>query len=537
MLGAVWFALIAASAHADAPDNWKFSLDGYYRVRGHAFWDLYEGQADAGTYMTHRVRLQPQLNFEDRAKFLMQVDALDGAVFGDNMSQASTALFAGSPSETGIDGVEGDVISVPRAWMEFKVPVGLFRVGRQSSQWGMGLLANNGDGFDDSFGENKFGSTYDRIIFATRPITVATTVANMVNPATKVRDIPLITAFGVDRLVEDPLIQYYGYTCDSGETDDDPRCATGDDHSYTSDRDPQYRPDTWWVDTQDDVYEMVYVLMYRGEDLKFGKSLVGDLTAGVYIVNRVQSETDSDVVIIDAYVKEEIANTYFEAEALTIQGGTRAITLASGNAEDPLGKEAAIWGYVLRGGYQDQRWSLLMEHGYASGDETPTDENFTGRPLHPDHNVGLLFYEEIMSRITAETWGDGAKGLWSNGGVYNSRYIFPNVRFRPLPNWELSGAWMMAWPDKPDGARILCAEGDEVECPVYSATSDYLAWEADFAIRHRWADHVNVTVEGGYAHVTDRIPLKNNGLQYETDENGATYGNYFTLQTRVAYEF
>jgi hypothetical protein len=96
---------------------------------------------------------------------------------------------------------------------------------------------------------------------------------------------------------------------------------------------------------------------------------------------------------------------------------------------------------------------------------------------------------------------------------------------------------MMAWPDKPDGARILCAEGDDVECAVYSATSDYLAWEADFAVKHRWADHVNVTIEGGYAHVTDRIPLKNNGLQYEVDENGATYGNFFTLQTRVAYEF
>lgn len=536
MIGALWLAL-ASSALADAPDNWKFSLDGYYRVRGHAFWDLFEGQATAGTFMTHRLRLQPQLNFEERAKFFLQIDALDGAVWGDNMSQASTALFAGDPSETTIDGVEGSLIKVRRAWTEFRVPVGTFRVGRQASTWGMGLLANDGNGFDDSFGENKFGSTYDRILFATKPINLGSTVANAINPKNKVLDIPLIAAFGVDRLVEDPLIQYYGYTCDDGETTDDARCAEDDDHSYTVDRDPAYRQDTWWVDTQDDVYELVYVLVYRGEDLKFGPNVTGDLTAGVYVVNRIQEETDSNVIIVDAYAKEEIANTYFEGEVLTIQGDTRAITLASSDPEDPLGKTANIWGYVVRGGYQDARFTVLMEHGYASGDAKPTDADFTGRPLHPDHNVGLIFYEEVMSRVTAEAWGTGAQGLWSNGGVYNSRYIFPNVRVRPLPNWEASAAFLMAWPDQPDGSRILCAEGDDVECAVYSATDDYLAWEADFALKHKWHDHINVTVEGGYAHVTDRVPLKSTGLGYETDDDGHTYGSFWTLQTRVAYEF
>ena len=543
MRGARWLAglaglaLAAAPAHADTPDNWKFTLDGYYRVRGHAFWDLYEGQAAAGTYLTHRIRLQPQLNFEDRAKFFMQVDALDGVVWGDNMSGTSTSLFAGDPSETTIEGIEGSPVKVRRAWMEFKVPVGLFRVGRQASSWGMGLLANDGNGFDDSFCENKFGSTYDRILFATRPITVATTVANMVNPKAKVRDVPLIAAFGVDRLVEDPLIQYYGYGCDPDETTDNAACAATEDHSWTDERDPAYRSPTWWVDTEDDVYEMVYVLVYRGEDVKFSANVTGDLTAGVYVVNRKQAETDSDVLIIDAYVREEIANTYFEAEALTIQGDTRAITLPSTDPVDPLAKKANIWGYVVRAGYQDPKWTALMEHGYASGDDKPTDGDFSGRPLHPDHNVGLLFYEEIMSRVTAEAWGDGAKGLWSNGGVYNSRYIFPNVRYRPLPNWELSAAYLMAWPDKPDGSKILCAEGDDVECAVYTATSDFLAYEVDLAVKHRWADHVNLSVEAGFAHVSDRIPLKSTGLQYEVDDEGHTFGDFWTVQSRIAYEF
>lgn len=535
MGAALWLALLAGEARADAPDNWKLSLDGYYRVRGHAFGDLYEGQAAAGTYMTHRIRLQPQLNYEDRAKFFLMVDALDGVVWGDNQSKASTALFAGDPSETGLDGVEVTPVQVKRAWMEFKVPVGLLRVGRQASSWGMGLLANDGNGFDDSFGENKYGSTYDRVLFATRPITVATTVANMVNGKSKVHDIPLITAIGVDRLVEDPLLQYYGYQCDSDNPDDG--CASSEDHSWTAERDPERRSDTWWVDTQDDVYELVYVLVYRGEDVKFSKTLTGDLTAGFYIVNRVQAETDSNVLIVDGYAKAEIANVYFEGELLTIQGETRAITLSSDDPVDPLYKNANIWGYVVRGGYQDQKYSFLMEHGLASGDNTPTDADFSGRPLHPDHNVGLIFYEEIMARVTAETWGEDARGLWSNGGVYNSRYIFPNVRYRPLPNWEILAGYMMAWPDQPDGSRILCKEGDDVNCAAYVATSDYLAWEVDLAVKHKFAEHINFTLEGGFAHVTDRLPLTTTGLGYKTDDEGHPYGEYWTVQSRIAYEF
>ena len=178
MVGALWLAL-AGAAHADAPDNWKFSLDGYYRVRAYDFIDLFEGQAAGGTYLTHKIRLQPQLNLEDRAKFFLMVDMLDVVVWGDNASLSSTSLFAGEPSLTGIDGTEMEPVQVKRAWMEFKVPVGLVRVGRQASQWGMGLLANDGNGFDDLFCENKYGSTYDRILFATRPITVGTTVGNM----------------------------------------------------------------------------------------------------------------------------------------------------------------------------------------------------------------------------------------------------------------------------------------------------------------------------------------------------------------------
>jgi hypothetical protein len=532
-------ALLALPALAQsAPDNWKFKLDGYYRTRGHLFADLYEGQALPGTYMQHRLRLIPEVNFEDRAKLFLTIDGLDGVVWGDNQSLASTALFAGDPSATGIEGVDVAPIQLERVWTEFKVPVGLLRVGRQGSHWGMGLLANDGNGLDnDLFGENKFGSTYDRVIFATRPVTVVTTIASMVSPKAKPIDFPLITAIGVDRLVEDPLIQYYGYSCSVENPDDG--CPQLEDHGVTEERDAERRTDTWWVDPQDDVFEMIYVVMYRNDGQKFGKNLVGDVTLGTYIVNRMQAETDSNVLIVDGYGKIELAGVVAEVEVLSITGETRAITLQNPDpeAEDPLFKQAGIAGYVARAGYQNELFTGMMEYGYASGDDDVTDENFTGRPLHPDHNVGLLLYEEIIARVTAEGWGEDARGLWSNGGVYNSRYIYPNVRFRPMKGWEIVGAFLVAWPDKPDGALILCAQGDDVECPERTATADILGWEADIGLKHRWADHLNFTLEAGYAHATDRLPLEGTGLQYELDDRGRAYGNYFTVQSRIAYEF
>lgn len=532
---------LVSGALADAPDNWKLSLDGYYRTRGYVFGGLYQDQEQPGTFMTSRLRLQPQLNFEERAKFFLMVDALDGVVWGDNESMASTALFAGDPSFTDVDGQSVDPLTVRRAWMEFKVPVGLVRVGRQGSNWGMGILANEGNGFDDTFGENKYGSTYDRAIFATRPVTIAQTIMGKKGAP----EVPLIAAVGVDRLVEDPLIQYYGYECDGDDPDDDVDaggpCQPDEDHGFSEDRTDDQRNDRWWVDPADDVWEMIYVLVYRGDGVKLGKQTTGDVTAGVYLVNRKQAETDSNVLISDAYAKVEVKGVYVEGEVLHIGGHSRAITLPGvydpTGEGDPLYKQVDIWGYVARAGMQNEVWTAYLEHGYAGGDDAPADEKFTGRPLHPDYNVGLLLYEEVLARVTADKWSEDAKGLWSNGGVYNSRYFYPTVKYRPLPNWELTGAWLLALPDKPDGSRILCAESDKVECAQYKATASTLGWEADLAVKHKFHDHINFTMEGGYAHVTDRIPLETTGLAFTTNADGEQVGNFWTFQSRIAYEF
>lgn len=528
-------ALIAGKIKALAKEDFKVDVEGYFRARGHLFSGLFDGQEGVGTYMTQRLRLNTQLNWKDIAKLNVGVQALDDVVWGDNADNASTPLFAERPSDTGIDGTETANIKVFRAWAELKIPVGILRIGRQSSHWGLGLLANHGDGFDDDFGENHYGNSFDRFLFATNPVAIANAIRGG-GPA-----IPLTVAVAVDRLVEDPLTQYYGYRCEPGlvqgvDDDYDPRCdADGDgrtdlDHGYNDDREGNQRPADWWADPKDDVWEMVYVVSYKGEDLDwFGGS--DDLTIGAYVIHRMQKETSSSVVVADLFVDAKIHGFIGQFEGVGIWGKTRGIVFPDSSLDDPLQKKASIAGYVGRFGYETRQWKLMAEAGYASGDSYVSDELFTGRSLHPDYNVGLVLYEEVISRVTQSFWGESGRGLWSKGGVYNSHYIFPRAYAMPLPNWEIIGGFLMAWPDRPDGAIIRCTEAEleKFDCALADATAGPLGWEIDLAVKHRWNDRLLFSLEGGFAKATDRLALQTAGLDPS--------GNFFSLQTRLAWEF
>lgn len=527
-----------------APDDFKFEFDGYYRMRSHSFSNLYEDQEGPGKYTTQRLRIQPTFNFQDRAKFIFMADVLDDVVWGDNESLASTALFAGGPSNNGLDGSIAPTFNLKRAWIEMNVILGKMRVGRQPSHWGMGLLANSGDGFDDYFGDNHGGANFDRILFATRPIAVAQKLMGK-----KPAKIPFIVGYAFDRLVESPRIKYYGYQCEAGIADGeegwDPNCDSNEDgltdldHGYTDDTfSSDNRPRNWAFDGQDDVTEHVLLAIYKGENVPIAGS-AADLTVGFYGINRKQAETDSNVLILDGYTKFFWKGIYLEGEVLNIAGESSAIALPGAfdqysDNPDPLYKKVDIWAYSARAGYKTHDWSAILETGYASGDENVADDNFTGRPIHPDYNVGLLIYDEILAAASAASWGEAASSLWSKGGVYNSSYIYPVVSYNIFPGWSLTAAYLRVWPDRPDGATIQCAEGDTLngeplDCPLYNATESHIGDEIDFAFKAAFHNHILFSLETGYARITDRVKLSNVGLD--------PAGKFYTIQSRLAYEF
>jgi uncharacterized protein (TIGR04551 family) len=136
-----------------------------------------------------RLRLSPEIHISDNLRVLSQLDLLDNLVLGSTpdayaMQPASgTATsptgyvpaqglggYAGShppisaftttqgPPTAGVNGWTNS-IAVKRAWAEYVTPVGELRFGRMPQQWGLGMVANAGDGID-----SDYQSTVDRIM-------------------------------------------------------------------------------------------------------------------------------------------------------------------------------------------------------------------------------------------------------------------------------------------------------------------------------------------------------------------------------------
>jgi uncharacterized protein (TIGR04551 family) len=130
-----------------------------------------------------RFRLNPELHISDNLRVISQIDLLDNVVLGSTPGeyQVTPAAVGGgyavaprsgytpigfyssttSPPRSGVNSLR-DSIAVKRVWGEFATPVGELRFGRMPNHWGLGILNNAGDGYDDNY-----QSTIDRIQFTT----------------------------------------------------------------------------------------------------------------------------------------------------------------------------------------------------------------------------------------------------------------------------------------------------------------------------------------------------------------------------------
>ena len=159
------FILLAASllpclAQAQRPTV-SFDLQGYHRTEFMAYGNLFDadaprsGSADwSGLEYPHperthyammRGRLIPKISLADTVSLTATIDLLDGVLWGDNENIAATPLFAADPSSTQRDGNVIAPIQLRRLWLQWNTALGRIQVGRQPSNWGMGLLANHGE--------------------------------------------------------------------------------------------------------------------------------------------------------------------------------------------------------------------------------------------------------------------------------------------------------------------------------------------------------------------------------------------------------
>jgi hypothetical protein len=486
-------AFTAAPVHAQSGVN-DVTLDGYYRVRGfyltHPDLDV-TTQPKVQRYFQHRLRLEPRIFVNEFVSVHAQADSVDDQVWGSNPGN----VLAQSTADTSSN------LIVKRVWGEVRTPVGLFRVGRQGSHWGKGVLSNDGNGFRNEFGDAHYGDTYDRILFATKPLGA---------------DGPLTTAVVYDKIVETDL--QFNQPADANRPPPDPL-----------------------VMQKGDVDEVGMVLFWQ-QDV---------ISGGVYGIYRWQNQTGTSAWIPDIYVKVETPRFHFDLEAVGIFGNTeRGVTgfFAPGNIID--GREVTtirleqpelgiqMFGVASEVGYKPiDSLGLALEVGYASGDQPGMgafeDGVLNAFSFDPDYNVGLLMFEhanriytlnqlaasraqffdqpaaEGVDRTVAQicaaacvndtlfaTRSEAIADFWettaaafipSNGAVKNALYMFPKVRFQPVETVNMTLAFLWARANEPIPSRVPGAE-----------PSRNYGFEVDYAVNYNYTENFRLGLQAGW---------------------------------------
>lgn len=512
----------------------EFDLEGYYSATGIYIKDLaklkqstlpgatsgvYRERLTNTGYFMHHLRFEPRLSLGKLATLYVRLDGLQHVVWGDNDARASSSLFAGNPTNTNDYGESVSSIQLTHAYLDVDVILGRLRIGRMPSHWGMGLLSNGGGnlmthrgGVDDDFADNRHPSIMDRILFATKPISVIKTIAKKKDTSSN-----FILAYAYDRLVEEPYWR---------DIDQEWQRAYGE-QSFLSRQ-------------QNNVEEHVLVLAYSNKKFLAGhpvfKKWKNELVVGAYVVYRKMGAYDgtiryfdgaryvaydcagsdpppacgaaSKVGIIDPYVKLRLGPFLLESESYFIIGKTepgKGIPIG-----DNVGK-AFIYAWVARLGAMFKKWNVLLDVGQASGDDALADETFRQRPMHPDFGVGLILYREFLrersatalaQRLNSNVGGSltPARSLQSNGGVLNSYFIYPRVLWHVSDKLTLKLAVLTAISHQQDDQDFLFVRG----------RGKHIGTEIDIGVDFKWGgplgrEHLMFRLDMGYLIFGDQV--------------------------------
>ncbi|MBW2685021.1 MAG: hypothetical protein JRE19_03795 [Deltaproteobacteria bacterium] len=489
----------------------KFKFHGYYRARynwiGNA--PMPKGSIPGAqsafpsknaSYGYMRLRLDPEVTYGPNpdlpiARLRFTIDGLDNVTFGDNARVFSSNLFSVDQSKTTVDGFDlTESLKLERAWIEFLVPIGQVRVGRMESHWGMGTLTHAGNGLAE-WGDFMRGETFDRILFATRPITLARGISKG-----DTRSTPLIYAFLYDRLTQDPVL-------DSTIASPPVASQTNFEPFYTTFDERSTFPLAYLTNLDRRVNEIANVLAWHDEE--FGHGATDEFFLGTYVVYRWQQSTESRIIIPDVawrlkYTLKNNRNLAIttEGEYYTILGHSGALAFTGGCPPEPCTRgNANIHNILARVGVMDEgNWAAQLEGGWARGDAdtlsfTEQPANLTTRGFNENVKVGLLMYQVALKALGYSALSPvGATALGPNGSVYNSTYFMPSYRFTVVSGLELHAQFLVAWVDKLDP---LIYQASNTACGFSSEC--FMGWEADLALRAKMGakDIVWIDLETG----------------------------------------
>lgn len=414
---------------------------------------------DVGTYVgprpfEMRLRVAPEVHFKGFGA-VAEFDAATGAV-------------AGNVPQTGI----ADRVPVPnfqplelrQLLLEYKWQSGIFRVGQQTSSWGLGILANPGakDAEAGEFGQQHFGNLTYRALLAGRPL---------FGLGGNYRAFEVIAA--ADLIVRDNFADY----------------SNGDR-----------------------AFQGVLALRFKQDDDRY----VG--VYGVYRRQRAVGVTDggraTDVFVIDVaakwhFLKREDRQLSVGFEAATILG-----TTTQTRAIDAQISQVRQFGAAAKINYRYRSATVFLDWGYTSGDQNPYDDRVESFRFDRDYKVGLVLFDQVLAYQSARAGfrasdpnltglpPEGVQFLPTGGSVYNAWYLFPRVKYAFADWLDLYGGPLFAFSTAKltDPFNSKVGGGSSINF-LGGNPGGYLGTELDIGLQGRWKPHrlltITATLEGG----------------------------------------
>jgi len=491
------------------PDS-VFDLNAEYRVRTVEVspYDLSGTDVKDVLWTEQRLRLDLGLTRKKLGGVTLQIDVLDGVLFGDNgqfgkspAPNSGVSLATKRPNAArwavglppGADPLDPDsyvpvlqsapLLDVNFAYADVILPVGLLRVGRQPQAYGANITSHDGSRVN-RWGVSYWNDTSDRILFGTAVDAIVEVLSH--GPG-------YVPAISLDRGFF--VAGFYDWL-NQGSV----------------------------FSTDDNLGQLGMAFQWRTPEADwFGLDWRDVLISG-FAVHLSDERFATDVWGFPTRTQATVGPFYLLLQTAMIVGESREISegFAVLSRREPTLQTIQGFGMHALADYKAGPVTMTLQFDYATGDDDPRPTTpITSFSFARDRNVGLLLFEHILAFESARSVGVGIENLASldaasfpltevqtDGRFNNTIALFPQVKVdlleRPNNSVHVRLGALFAWPEA-DGVvdpilTILNEDGNRIDDDAVNfhggAPGSYYGTELDAQLEWAYRETFLWTVEG-----------------------------------------
>lgn len=452
-----------------------------------------------------RFRLDASMGYRGIGAIHMQIDALDGVIFGDNgefgvAPEPSSGVGIASRQVNnsgwrvgllpGADPLQidsyGPVLrdiapfNINYLYGEVLLPFGLLRVGRQPISDVGSVSLNDGRTGRNLWGASWYHESVDRVVFGTK----ISELFNVISEG---------PGYQVDTSIDNGV--FLGLVWDYLIEDD-------------------------ITDPGDDLQGFSAQLDFRWKDPHILGDAFGPIRFTATTTYRWDERFNTSVFALPLRLDFEIADFLFHGEFSYIRGTTQELSAGFGalTGSPVTDQDIKLTAARLVAEYELCPVTFRLEWGFADGDDDPrtsTPLSITSWPR--DTNLGLLLFEHTLAFQSARSAAVGIENLRqvesdsfplteisTEGRVTNVNALFPQVFWDIVPELTFKAGVLFAWAaaDVVDPIQsLLLWDGELISDDAVNyhggRPASYWGTEVDLGLEWRYKKMFEVAVEAG----------------------------------------